>query len=94
MEQWVLHRLAELIPACVMGTPPMIQGVFQAIFTFATVDLSALYFDVRKDVLYCDGDTVERPRGARFGILFHRLTTAPVLVFTMEEVWLSRFGGG
>ena len=29
----------------------------QRVFTFATVDLSAFYFDIRKDALYCDGDT-------------------------------------
>ena len=97
LEQWVLHRLAELDTRVRDGyTAYDFQGVFQAIFTFATVDLSAFYFDVRKDVLYCDGDTVER-RAARtvLDILFHRLTTwlAPVLVFTMEEVWLERFGG-
>ena len=97
LEQWVLHRLAELDTRVRAGyTAYDFQGVFQAIFTFATVDLSAFYFDVRKDVLYCDGDTVER-RAARtvLDILFHRLTTwlAPVSVFTMEEVWLERFGG-
>jgi isoleucyl-tRNA synthetase len=96
LEQWVLHRLAELDTRVRDGyTAYDFQGVFQAIFTFATVDLSAFYFDVRKDVLYCDGDTVER-RAARtvLDILFHRLTTwlTPVLVFTMEEVWLERFG--
>ncbi len=97
LERWVLHRLAELDTRVRDGyTAYDFQGVFQTIFTFATVDLSAFYFDVRKDVLYCDGDTVER-RAARtvLDILFHRLTTwlAPVLVFTMEEVWLERFGG-
>jgi len=47
-------------------------------------------------VLYCDGDSLER-RAARtlLDILFHRLTTwlAPMLVFTMEDVWLQRFPG-
>ena len=97
LERWVLHRLADLDTRVRDGyTAYDFQGVFQTIFTFATIDLSAFYFDVRKDVLYCDGDTVER-RAARtvLDILFHRLTTwlAPVLVFTMEEVWLERFGG-
>ncbi len=97
LERWVLHRLADLDTRVRDGyTAYDFQGVFQTIFTFATVDLSAFYFDVRKDVLYCDGDTVER-RAARtvLDVLFHRLTTwlAPVLVFTMEEVWLERFGG-
>jgi isoleucyl-tRNA synthetase len=72
------------------------QGVFQAVFTFATLELSAFYFDIRKDALYCDGDT-DRRRASRtvLDILFHRLTKwlAPMLTFTMEEVWLERFPG-
>ena len=97
LERWVLHRLAELDAKVRSGYDAYdFQGVFQAIFTFATVDLSSFYFDVRKDVLYCDGDTVER-RAARtvLDILFHRLTTwlAPILAFTMEEVWLERYPG-
>ena len=97
LEKWVLHRLAVLDETVRKGYAAHdFQGVFQAVFTFATVDLSAFYFDVRKDVLYCDGDTSER-RAARtvLDILFHCLTTwlAPVLVFTMEEVWLERFPG-
>ncbi|MCE8459117.1 class I tRNA ligase family protein, partial [Rhodovulum sulfidophilum] len=71
------------------------QGVFQALFNFCTVDLSAFYFDIRKDALYCDAADGLTRRAARtvLDILFHRLTTwlAPVLVFTMEDVWLSRF---
>ncbi|MBO6852873.1 MAG: isoleucine--tRNA ligase [Marivivens sp.] len=97
LERWVLHRLAELDKIVREGYAAYdFQGVFQAIFNFATVDLSAFYFDIRKDALYCDGDTPRR-RAARtvLDLLFHRLTTwlAPVLVFTMEEVWLERFPG-
>ncbi|NNE53926.1 MAG: isoleucine--tRNA ligase, partial [Sulfitobacter sp.] len=97
LERWVLHRLAELDGVVRDGyTKFDFQGVFQAVFTFATVDLSAFYFDIRKDALYCDGNTLRR-RAARsvLDILFHRLTTwlAPILVFTMEEVWLERFPG-
>ncbi|MGB3243341.1 MAG: isoleucine--tRNA ligase [Sulfitobacter sp.] len=97
LERWVLHRVAELDTIVRDGFARFdFQGVFQAVFTFATVDLSAFYFDIRKDALYCDGDTLRR-RAARsvLDILFHRLTTwlAPVLVFTMEEVWLERFPG-
>ena len=97
LERWVLHRLAELDHKVRKGYAEFdFQGVFSAIFNFATVELSAFYFDIRKDALYCDGDTLRR-RSARtvLDILFHRLTTwlAPVLVFTMEEVWLERFGG-
>ena len=97
LERWVLHRLAELDAQVRAGYAKYdFQGVFQAIFTFATVDLSAFYFDIRKDALYCDGDTLRR-RSARtvLDILFHRLTKwlAPMLCFTMEEVWLERFPG-
>ncbi len=97
LERWVLHRVAELDKVVRDGYARFdFQGVFQAVFTFATVDLSAFYFDIRKDALYCDGDTARR-RATRtvLDILFHRLTTwlAPVLVFTMEEVWLERFPG-
>ncbi len=97
LERWVLSRLAELDEQVRKGYAAFdFQGVFSAVFTFATVDLSSFYFDVRKDALYCDGDNLRR-RAARtvLDILFHRLTTwlAPVLVFTMEEVWLERFPG-
>ncbi len=97
LERWVLSRLAELDEQVRKGYAAFdFQGVFSAVFTFATVDLSSFYFDVRKDALYCDGDDLRR-RAARtvLDILFHRLTTwlAPVLVFTMEEVWLERFPG-
>ena len=97
LEQWILHRLAELDETVRTGYAVYdFQGVFQTLFQFATVDLSAFYFDIRKDVLYCDGDTATR-RAARcvLELLFERLTTwlAPVLVFTMEEVWLERRPG-
>src|SRR6056297_647604 len=97
LEQWVLHRLAELDVTVREGYRSFdFQGVFQAVFTFATTDLSAFYFDIRKDALYCDGDTPRR-RAARtvLTLLFERMTTwlAPILVFTMEEVWLERVPG-
>ncbi len=98
LERWVLHRLAELDERVRKGYAAYdFQGVFQALFNFCTVDLSSVYFDIRKDALYCDGADSLRRRAARtvLDILFHRLTTwlAPVLVFTMEEVWLERFPG-
>jgi isoleucyl-tRNA synthetase len=98
LERWVLHRLAELDAEVRDGYAKYdFQGVFQKLFAFATTDLSALYFDIRKDSLYCDAVTNLTRRSARtvLDILFHRLTTwlAPILVFTMEEVWLCRFPG-
>ncbi|ARC89482.1 isoleucine--tRNA ligase [Rhodovulum sp. MB263] len=96
LERWVLHRLAELDEKVRAGYDAYdFQGVFQALFNFCTVDLSAFYFDIRKDALYCDAADSPTRRAARtvLDILFHRLTTwlAPILVFTMEDVWLSRF---
>jgi isoleucyl-tRNA synthetase len=98
LERWVLHRLAELDVEVREGYAKYdFQGVFQKLFTFCTTDLSAIYFDIRKDALYCDAPDSLRRRACRtvLDILFHRLTTwlAPVLVFTMEEVWLERFPG-
>jgi isoleucyl-tRNA synthetase len=97
LERWVLHRLSELDEVVREGYASYdFQGVFQAVFNFATTELSAFYFDIRKDALYCDAPGL-RKNAARtvLDILFHRLTTwlAPMLVFTMEEVWLERFPG-
>ncbi len=98
LERWVLHRLSELDAEVRQGYAKYdFQGVFQKLFTFATTDLSAVYFDIRKDSLYCDAPSSTRRRAARtvLDILFHRLTTwlAPILTFTMEEVWLCRNPG-
>ncbi|SNT68863.1 isoleucine--tRNA ligase [Paracoccus seriniphilus] len=95
LEQWVLHRLAQLDHTVRSGYEQFdFQGVFQVLFQFCTVDLSAFYFDIRKDTLYCDAPDSERRRAARtvLDIVYHRLVTwlAPILPFTMEDVWLSR----
>ena len=96
LEQWVLHRLAQIDHQLRRGYDAYdFQGVFQTVFQFATVDLSSFYFDIRKDALYCDAPDALRRRAARtvLDILFHRLVTwlAPILPFTMEDVWLARF---
>jgi isoleucyl-tRNA synthetase len=65
---------------------------------FCNSDLSAFYFDIRKDALYCDAAGSHKRRSARTVLdLLHRHLCAwfaPVLVFTAEEAWLARFGGG
>jgi isoleucyl-tRNA synthetase len=96
LERWVLHRLSELDTVVRDGYAAYdFQSVFQQLFQFCTVDLSAVYFDIRKDALYCDGAGSLRRRAARTVLdhLFHRLATwlAPMLCFTMEDVWLSRY---
>jgi isoleucyl-tRNA synthetase len=98
LDAWVLHRLTELDAEVLKGYAAYdFQRVFQTLFQFATVDLSAFYFDIRKDALYCDAQASPRRRAGRTALdaLFHRLVTwlAPLLPFTMEEVWLARFPG-
>ncbi|MFS4439387.1 isoleucine--tRNA ligase [Paracoccaceae bacterium GXU_MW_L88] len=98
LDRWVLHRLAELDKTVRDGYDAYdFQGLFSQIFQFATVDLSAIYFDIRKDALYCDAKDSVRRRAALTVIeaLYERLTRwlAPILVFTMEEVWLERNPG-
>ena len=69
--------------------------LYSALHNFCATDLSAFYFDVRKDSLYCDRPDSNRRRAARTVLdhLFHCLVSwlAPVLVFTAEEAWLTRF---
>ncbi len=98
LERWVLHRLSELDREVRRGYAEYdFQGVLQEIFQFCTVDLSSVYFDIRKDALYCDPSDAARRRACRtvMDLLFHRLVTwlAPMLCFTMEEAWLERFPG-
>ncbi|MHA7873909.1 isoleucine--tRNA ligase [Roseivivax sp.] len=98
LERLILHKLAVLDGVVREGYDAYdFQKVFQAIFNFATIDLSSFYFDIRKDALYCDPEDslVRRSALTVLDLLFERLTTwlAPVLVFTMEEVWLERFPG-
>ena len=94
LEQLIMHKMVVLDETVRAGYAKFdFQGVFRAIFEFATQDLSSFYFDVRKDALYCDGAS-DRQNAALTVLdhLYARLTTwlAPILPFTMEEVWLER----
>ena len=97
LERWVLHRLAET-DALVRQTADdcAFHTMFTALHNLCAVDLSAFYFDVRKDALYCDRPDSLRRRATRtvldrvFDCLVRWL--APVLCFTAEEAWLSRYG--
>lgn len=97
LEKWVLHRLYSLSQTLrnAVQTHEW-TGVYPLIHMFCTTDLSAFYFDIRKDVLYCDGTNSLRRRAVRtvLDILHRTLVTwlAPVLVFTAEEAWRARFG--
>ncbi len=95
LERVMLHRLAEL-DGQVRGAYEAydFKKAFHAIFNFCTVELSAFYFDIRKDALYCDAlsSPVRQASLTVLDELFDKLTAwlAPMLVFTMEEVWQSR----
>ncbi len=99
LERYVLHRLAELgdlVRSCNASFD--FHTLFTALHAFCAVDLSAFYFDVRKDALYCDLPEGARRRAARtvFDRVFDCLARwlAPVLCFTAEEAWLARHGAG
>jgi isoleucyl-tRNA synthetase len=95
LERWVLHRLSELDAK----TRETADGFdFHSLFTelhnFCAVDLSAFYFDIRKDALYCDAPASIRRRATRTVLFetFSRLTAwlAPILCFTAEEAWRGK----
>ncbi len=96
LERYMLARLAELDAVVREGYATFdFKRVFHALLNFAVNDLSAFYFDIRKDTLYCDPyDSVAR-RAALTVLdqLFLALTAwlAPMLCFTMEEAWAHRF---
>jgi isoleucyl-tRNA synthetase len=98
LERWVLHRLAEL-DAVVRDAYHAydFKKAFHELMNFCVVDLSAVYFDIRKDSLYCDAPSSVRRRAARTVMdeVFTRLAIwfAPVMVFTCEEAWEQRHPG-
>ncbi len=96
LERWVLHRLTELDGKLRQAAKDYDwTGVYPEIHAFCSTDLSAFYFDIRKDSLYCDAAGSHRRRSARTVLdVLHRCLCAwlaPVLVFTAEEAWLARF---
>ncbi|AMM83854.1 isoleucine--tRNA ligase [Martelella sp. AD-3] len=95
LERLMLHRLAELDQLVRKSYDDFeFKKIARALTDFANIELSAFYFDVRKDALYCDAPSSLRRRSALVVIrrLFDCLATwlAPMLPFTMEEAWLSR----
>ncbi|WOS64560.1 isoleucine--tRNA ligase [Sinorhizobium fredii] len=95
LEQLMLHRLAELDQLLREGYDAFdFKRIARALIDFSNVELSAFYFDIRKDALYCDAPSSLRRRAALHVIrtLFDCLVTwlAPMLPFTAEEAWLSR----
>ncbi|MCR9078623.1 MAG: isoleucine--tRNA ligase [Hyphomonadaceae bacterium] len=99
LETWVLHRLAELDETVRKAYDEHdFKRVMTALLNFCSVDLSAVYFDIRKDSLYCDAPSDVRRRSARtvMAAILERLLAwlAPIMPFTTEETFLmSPFAG-
>jgi isoleucyl-tRNA synthetase len=96
LERLMLHRLAELDELVRKAYADFdYKRIFAALSHFMTTDLSAFYFDVRKDALYCDPIS-SRTRKAALTVVDHlfRATVtwlAPMLCFTAEEAWCARY---
>lgn len=95
LEQLMLHRLAELDQLVRENYDAFdFKKIARALIDFANVELSAFYFDIRKDALYCDAPSSLRRRASLHVIrtIFDCMVTwlAPMLPFTTEEAWLSR----
>ncbi|WP_431469463.1 isoleucine--tRNA ligase [Sphingosinithalassobacter sp. LHW66-3] len=96
LERYVLHLLAELDETLRKAANDYeFDRYSRALIDFANEDLSAFFFDIRKDSLYCDAADDPKRRAYRtvLDTLFHALVryAAPILSFTAEEVWQARF---
>ncbi len=96
LERYMLHRLAELDKEIRQAyTNYEYRRVVSMLSVFMNADLSAFYFDVRKDALYCEPYSSEKRRAALtlISTIFDRcaIWLAPILCFTAEEVWLCRY---
>ncbi|RCL01633.1 MAG: isoleucyl-tRNA synthetase [Candidatus Tokpelaia sp. JSC085] len=94
LEKFMLHRLHELDQIVRAKYDAFdFQRIMRTLLDFSILDLSAFYFDIRKDVLYCDAPSSKRRLAALQTVreIFERLVTwlAPMLPFTMEEAWLE-----
>lgn len=95
LERLMLHRLYELDQVVRSGYDAFeFKRITRALLDFMVVELSAFYFDIRKDALYCEGPSSVKRKAALQVVrhLFDCLVKwwAPMLPFTMEEAWLDR----
>jgi isoleucyl-tRNA synthetase len=101
LERYMLSLLAELDGKLAQAVDDFDFNSYTRLLSdFCNEDLSAFYFDIRKDSLYCDigpaaplGTDKRRAYRTVLDTLFHALIryAAPVLVFTAEEVWGTRY---
>ncbi|MBS0475719.1 MAG: isoleucine--tRNA ligase [Proteobacteria bacterium] len=99
LERYVLALLAKLDATLKQAVDDCDFNTYvRALTDFCNEDLSAFFFDIRKDSLYCDAASDPKRRAYRtvLDTLFHALIryAAPVLVFTAEEVWGTRYPEG
>ncbi|HEX7931099.1 MAG TPA: isoleucine--tRNA ligase, partial [Sphingomicrobium sp.] len=99
LERYVLALLAKLDATLKQAVADYDFNTYvRALTDFCNEDLSAFFFDIRKDSLYCDAASDPKRRAYRtvLDTLFHALVryAAPVLVFTAEEVWGTRYPAG
>jgi isoleucyl-tRNA synthetase len=92
LDQWILVRAESLVANCRAWYDEFaFHKVYRALYDFATVDLSALYFDVLKDRLYTAATKSPARRSAQTALyrLEYALVrlVAPILTFTAEEIW-------
>jgi isoleucyl-tRNA synthetase len=92
IDQWILLRAEDLIARCRGHYNDFaFHKVYRAVYDFATLDLSNVYFDVLKDRLYTSAPKSLARRSAQTALyrLSHALVRllAPILSFTTEEVW-------
>ena len=95
LERLMLSRLAELDVIVRKGYDDFdFKRITRTLIDFSNIELSAFYFDIRKDALYCDAPSSKRRLASLQVIrtIFDCLVRwlAPMLPFTMEESWLSR----
>ncbi len=96
LERLMLHRLSELDGLVRQAYDDFdYKRIFAALNAFMTAELSAFYFDIRKDALYCDpiSSTTRKSSLTVLEHLFRATVTwlAPMLPFTAEEAWLARY---
>ncbi len=92
LEKYLLHRLWEVdqvVQKCISTFN--FHLMFTTLLNFCTNDLSAFYFDIRKDTIYCDSKESIKRRSTRtlLNIIFNHLVRwfAPSISFTSEEAW-------
>lgn len=96
LEKLILHRLFELDQLINQAYDAFdFKKIMRALLDFSIIELSAFYFDIRKDSLYCDAPSSKKRKASLQVVreIFERMVIwlAPMLPFTMEEAWLERY---